>query len=217
MSFYDAVLVEQAPDPPTRPARKRLLVALLCIGALLAGLGVYLAVDPGVPKRLLNVFHNSGVSQSQVFPEIDETQLSADQKKFLAIVRAEFAAQPPGTKYSQGIEEPWCADFVSWVRREMGYPMQNPHGSSWRIPGVYTLQEYLQANTTVHQPGSGYQPKVGDILLYDRGSRFDRHTNFVVAYADGKVTTVGGNEWNEIRVTRFTLSGQPKVLGIAEM
>jgi len=49
------------------------------------------------------------------FPNIDTTQLSEDQNKVVAILKAEYELNPKGTKYSQAIEEAWCADFVSWV------------------------------------------------------------------------------------------------------
>lgn len=68
------------------------------------------------------------------------TNLTAPQRSILTVARAEWRSPGAPTKYSQGVPEDWCADFVSWVLREAGYPMSNPNSGSWRIPGVLTLQ-----------------------------------------------------------------------------
>ena len=56
-----------------------------------------------------------------------------------------------------GVEEPWCADFVSWIMREAGLPLSNPNSGHWRIPGVYTWQEYYQSQSRFQEVGDGYR------------------------------------------------------------
>ncbi len=137
---------------------------------------------------------------SASFPAIDTSQLTPAQQKIVLILKQEFDTQPGGTKYSQGVTEPWCADFASWVYKEANVPFKNPNSGSWRIPGVYTLQEYLQSVGKVRLANSGYTPKVGDLMLYDNPSPFGQHTNIVLKNDNGVITTIGGNEPGGIRV-----------------
>jgi len=134
------------------------------------------------------------------FPDIDSASLNPEQQKIVTLLKQEFAAQPDGKKYSGGVSEPWCADFVSWIMNSAGYPLENPNSGSWRIPGTYTLREYYQSVGRFHAASSDYTPVVGDIMLYDNPSPFGQHTNFVIKNDNGVITTVGGNEPGGIRV-----------------
>lgn len=134
------------------------------------------------------------------FPVIDTSKLSDHQKKLVATLHTEYLAQPIGTKYSEGAQESWCADFVSWVMREVGVPLANPNSGSWRIPGTHTLREYYEQKSEFHAIDSGYVPKLGDVAIYDGPGWFGQHTNIVLKYGEGSVTTIGGNEAGKIRV-----------------
>ena len=138
------------------------------------------------------------------FPEIDIDTLDDQQEKIVSLLRQEFAAQPDGTKYSEGVSEPWCADFVSWIMKNAGYPFENPNSGYWRIPGTYTLREYYESVGRFHAADSGYTPQVGDIMLYDNPSPFGQHTNIVIKNENGLLTTIGGNEPGGIRVVTHT-------------
>ncbi|MEU8901056.1 CHAP domain-containing protein [Nocardia sp. NPDC048505] len=150
------------------------------------------------------------------FPAIDSAGLSADQARLVAVLRQEFRAPGAGTKYAEGQVEPWCADFVSWTMRAAGLPLVNPHSGSWRIPGVYTLQEYYQG-TGRFTGLAGYRPRTGDVLFYSDRSPFTQHTHFVLDYADGVVTTLGGNEFDDVRISRFTLAEVPGIVGLGRL
>lgn len=151
------------------------------------------------------------------FPAIDRPGLDARQAGIVAVLEREFASPGVGTKYAEGVVEPWCADFVSWVMREAGVPLANPNSGSWRIPGVYTLQEYYQSVGRFTPIGAGYQPRTGDVLLYNEPSPFHQHTNIVLAAADGVVTTMGGNEFGGIRIHRWALADDPGVVGFGRL
>lgn len=138
------------------------------------------------------------------FPAIDTNQLNSNQQAIIEILKKEYASNPSGTKYSEGIEEAWCADFVSWVFNEAGVPLSNPNSGSWRIPGTYTLREYYESIGKLELASSGYQPKVGDIMLYDNPSPFGQHTNIVIKNEAGVITTIGGNEPGGIRIITHT-------------
>ncbi|WP_241566158.1 CHAP domain-containing protein [Prescottella agglutinans] len=147
------------------------------------------------------------------FPTVDGSALDPTRARIVDVVRTEFDAQPSGTKYSEGAEESWCADFVSWTLREVGEPLSNPNSGSWRIPGVYTLQEYYESVGRFRPVDSGYVPRTGDVALYAPSSPFGQHTNFVIDYDAGTLTTVGGNEADAIKVHRFAVADVPELLG----
>ncbi|WP_084489377.1 CHAP domain-containing protein [Nocardia niwae] len=151
------------------------------------------------------------------FPALDRSALDASRAGIVAVAEREFAEPGAGTKYAEGAEEAWCADFVSWVLREAGVPLANPNSGSWRIPGVYTLQEYYESVGRFVPGGSGYHPRTGDVLLYGESSPFGQHTNIVLRADAGQVTTIGGNEYGEIRIHRFALDEVPGVVGVGRL
>jgi hypothetical protein len=168
---------------------------LVGVALLLAGLGL-LAVGLWMAWRLnLRVVSDFGVAQETPleYPEIDPT-LSERRQAVLRSVRDEFEQPQTGTYYAEGMVEPWCADFVSYVMREAGMPLANQHTGSWRIPGIYTLQEYFAGNGQWQNSGL---PQPGDVVIYDKGL-FGGHTNFVVGIDGNFIYTVGGNEGNMI-------------------
>ncbi|MDH6283818.1 CHAP domain-containing protein [Prescottella agglutinans] len=151
------------------------------------------------------------------FPDVDASTLTATQAKVIGVLENEHRDQRPGTFYSDGAKEPWCANFVSWVMREAGEPLENPNSGSWRIPGVYTLQEYYESQDWFEPVGNDYTPKVGDVVLYDNEFGIGQHTNFVVAVDGDTATTVGGNELGKIRVHNLDWQSDSAVVGFGRL
>lgn len=183
-----------AAPPPRTPRRRRGLVA--CVLAL-----IVCVVAAGVVWRMNSGHSADGHDSRGSFPAVDLQALPADRAAIVQVAHTQFDDPGPATKYSQGAQEAWCADFVSWVWNTAGVPMSNPNSGSWRIPGVYTLQDYLQSVHRLHLQGSDYQPQPGDLVLWKTGSRFGAHTNLVLSDRDGRLTTVGGNQPGGITVT----------------
>ncbi|WP_280360735.1 CHAP domain-containing protein [Nocardia wallacei] len=147
------------------------------------------------------------------FPDIDSSGLNPGRARIVAVARAEYAHPGGGRKYAEGVEEAWCADFVSWVLREAGMPLANPNSGSWRIPGVYTLQEYYESEQRFAPADSGYLPRTGDVVLYDGSSPFGQHTNIVLAADATTLTTIGGNEQGDIRIHHYVRAEVPGMVG----
>lgn len=187
------------------------LIIVLSIGAVCST--AYVVVYAKQIKNDLSL----RTSELESFPNVDDLALTPVQAKIVSILRAEYSAQPAGIKYSQGVNEPWCADFVSWVMKETGLPFENPHSGSWRIPGTMTLRDYFIAEGKWRPYGEGYVPKTGDIAIYDGNGPHGQHTNFVVRYVGGDLITVGGNEGGTIRRQDHALNDELKVIGFAEL
>ncbi|CAM6000321.1 unnamed protein product [Sphagnum balticum] len=81
--------------------------------------------------------------------------------------------------------EAWCADFVSYVYKEAGYPFTQAY-AGWDENDANYIQNY---NFTLHAASSGYVPKAGDIGFFDYNGG---HVEIVVS--GGKTPTfVYGN------------------------
>ena len=131
------------------------------------------------------------------FPEYSDDQLSQTRMDIIRIIEQEYKNPRNKLEYSDGVDEPWCADFVSWVYNSAGHKFKNPASSGWRIPGVHTLKEYFEDEGRWHDKESGSIPEPGDVIIYD-GITFGQHTNIVVSVYYDELTTVGGNENGKI-------------------
>lgn len=108
-------------------------------------------------------------------------------------------------EYTAGRQEAWCADFVSWVYKSAGTPFTDgpPGGDlSWQHPGVTELQAWFKSKQIYFAAGGNQEPKPGDVAFYigaqtaDGGS--SEHVNIVVAVNGDTITTIGGNESQQI-------------------
>lgn len=86
-------------------------------------------------------------------------------------------------------ETPWCAAFVNWVLMEAGIARtESAAALSFAKWGVKTTK-----------------PKYGDIVVFDHG-KGRGHVGFFMG-SDGKsVSVLGGNQDNEVNITKFPLS-----------
>jgi hypothetical protein len=148
-----------------------------------------------------------GTAERGAFPDIDTAGLGPTQAALAQVLREQYDQNQPGTVYSDGVEENWCADFVSWVYREAGASFSNPNSGSWRIPGVLTLWEYFRSQGQFTEDLAGFTPQFGDVVLYEDVAEVGQHTNIVLSFEDGWITTVGGNEGKpaQVRVSRARL------------
>ena len=88
--------------------------------------------------------------------------------------------------YTEGRQEAWCADFVSYVYKKAGYPFNAGSASgrsAWRIPlvwkkvnGVPNLRDYSSIFGVYRTRQSGYTPGPGDIIIFGDS---DSHTGIV--------------------------------------
>lgn len=90
-------------------------------------------------------------------------------------------------EYTDGAPyEEWCADFVSYVYKESGYPFTNGETDGWNENNANNIENM---GFTIHQADSGYIPKTGDVAYfnYDGG-----HVEIVIV-GGKKPTFIYGN------------------------
>jgi len=136
------------------------------------------------------------------FPSYEEDSLSATRVDILEVTRREYEKPQSALEYSDGVDEAWCADFVSWVYYTAGHKFTNPFSSGWRIPGVQTLKEYFIEQKRWHEKSAGGVPQPGDVIIYN-GGIFGEHTNIVVSTYYDELITIGGNENGKIMMHRI--------------
>ena len=181
--------------------KKRCII--LSVIALLLIVPITVITQPKIADKLSSLINSTSFDRSpgeSAFPDLDTANLSPTRQKIISLAKTEFKAQSAGTKFSQGAEEAWCANFVSWIMYQAGAPLKNPHTGGWRIPGTFTLREHYETAGRFKPANSGYQPLPGDVAIYRNSPVFGDHTNIVLKNDNGVQTTVGGNEANRIRV-----------------
>ena len=191
---------QQTATPKFFPKKRCIILSVI---ALLLIVPITVITQPKIADKLSSLINSVRLDRSpgeSAFPDIDTANLSPTRQKIISLAKTEFKAQSAGTKFSQGTEEPWCANFVSYIMKQAGVPLKNQHTGGWRIPGTFTLREYYEAAGRFKSANSGYQPLPGDVAIYRNSPVFGDHTNIVLKNDNGVLTTVGGNEANRIRV-----------------
>jgi hypothetical protein len=116
------------------------------------------------------------------------------------------------TDYTDGNSyEEWCADFVSYVYREAGYPFTNGERDGW---DEYDADNIQYMGLTMHA-ASNYTPQPGDIAYFDYPGG---HVEIVVAggphptfiYGDSNTIdpTINNGDMNEDSLTSDGAAGQ---------
>ena len=144
----------------------------LAVAGFLLGSGAAMAIT------------TSGVASAE--PHLNN-QPNPSPNPIVAFAQEQFNNPKPGTHYSDGVYQAWCANFVSYALREAGAPLGGING--WRNPAVVGLQKNF-ANKGILE-SRNYVPKPGDTVLYGGD-----HTNIVVDVRGDEIVTIGGNETN---------------------
>lgn len=186
----------------------RRIVMLLCIALVFVGIVVLPSIIK--PQTIEAVGHESKSetalqasydAQTKLLSEIPTQGLNSVQTRLLQLAKQQFATHATSydatvMAYTQGAQESWCADFVSWLRNQAGVPFINQNSGSWRIPGVDTLQAYYQQYNAYDSVGN-YTPKLGDVAFYtDTTLSGDNtaHVAMVLGVVGNNLITIGGNE-----------------------
>jgi hypothetical protein len=104
------------------------------------------------------------------------------------------------TTYTEGRHENWCADFVSWVYNQAGYPISGS-STDWDWPGVALIHSSaINGNIgfTWHAAGSGYTPQPGDLVPLSSPGNSDYHIEMVVSVNGPTITYIAGDTGNHL-------------------
>jgi hypothetical protein len=155
------------------------------------------AEDPVEATTNIEVISSDDGCDSSNTPSLGNTA-----ETIVAIAQAELAKNVKQwdkntLKYTDGHRWPWCASFVSWVYKEAGAPFTGGISGGWLVPAVVNMKAWFEKNGTYFKVGE-QDPQPGDVAVFLDGYS---HVNIVEKYEDGKVTTIGGNQSDQ--VTRY--------------
>lgn len=185
------------------------------MGAALFWVSQHIATAEPSEQSGLSASTVSATNLTNYLETIDTANFSQNQKELLQVLQTEYAKEPKSyddtvMTYTEGFEESWCADFISWVYNEIDEPFVHPDTGYWRIPGVQTLLTYYSGYDLYHGVSSDYQPQFGDVAFYfgetPDGSSTE-HVAIVLAVENGVIYTIGGNEGDgilQIRANTYT-------------
>lgn len=91
--------------------------------------------------------------------------------------------------------QPWCAAFVTWVGGQAGYLDKNimPRFVACTFPRTFAAM-----GNDIHYEGSGYNPKVGDLVFFTWSCNgIPDHVGIVRSYDANYVYTIEGNTSGE--------------------
>lgn len=145
-----------------------------------------------------------GVNSTQGLSPIRQTVVCEAQAE---LAKWDSHQLEPGSgylTYSQNHQEDWCADFISWLYEQAGYPLAPD--PDWRVSAVKTIKDIGQQDQNFHwHLANGYTPKPGDIAIHYDGSTYF-HTNLVVGVSGSQINLIGGNQssndFNQSKVSK---------------
>lgn len=105
-------------------------------------------------------------------------------------------------KYTQwyGVDDNWCAMFVSYVCNKAGVPTSVVP----KTAAVQVLYDFAKNNRRFKAKNSGYTPKGGDIMI--QKSNGASHTGIVISSSGNTFATIEGNSGDAVRKCSYTLS-----------
>ena len=119
---------------------------------------------------------------------------TVNPSSLVAVAQQELAVSDEnvgGAKYKSwyGMDDNWCAMFVSWCANQCGYI---DSGIMPKTASVSFMKSWYEQHDQFHIKESGYEPRAGDVVIFLRGRS---HTGLVVSYDSfAKVlTTIEGN------------------------
>ncbi len=110
------------------------------------------------------------------------------------------------TTYTDGAPyEEWCADFVSYIYKEAGYPFTNGEANGWDESNANNVQN--QGFTIQNSPN--YIPQVGDVAYFDyEGGHVEivisggKHPSFIYGNSATIDPTTGNGEMESNTITQ---------------
>ena len=144
-------------------------------------------------------------SSSPTTSSIDTTNLSTIRQQAVCIAVNEltehWSGGPPFststldyfTTYTEGRHEQWCADFLSWVYNQAGYPISGS-SSDWDWSGVSEIQTSAQnGGAFTWHSVAGYTPQPGDLAILSAPGNPDYHVEMVVSVNGPTITYIAGD------------------------
>lgn len=120
----------------------------------------------------------------------------------------EYRKAVTGAGEDANANEPWCADFVSWVFKQAGVPIgKEGAGDDWTV----SLKQWAEGNGRWRDKSAPPQP--GDMIMFDwEGDGKVDHVGMVDHMEGNTIHTIEGNSSDQVKRNTYDM-GSGKVLG----
>lgn len=183
--------------------RVRLCAAFLCL---------LLAVQP-VFAAALEYTGSASYADGRYYTALTALSLTGDPRTdIVAIARSQIgyqegdsASQLSGevsgssnyTEYGRwyGLQDMWCAMFVSWCAYNAGVPTTVVPKHSFTVSGLNQFISWGRAYTRAEVAAGAYTPQAGDIIYFKsaRNTNKTNHVGIVTGFSGDTIYTVEGN------------------------
>jgi hypothetical protein len=156
---------------------------------------------------------SSSYKSGKYYKQLTNIALTGDQRKdIVAIAQSQIGYQEGGsssqlsgtvkgsgnyTEYGRwyGMQDMWCAMFVSWCAYVAGVPTSVVPSHSYTPTGLNWFIDRGRAYSRATVANGGYTPQPGDIIYFksSRNQNITNHVGIVTGYSDGTVYTIEGN------------------------
>ena len=188
-------------------------VRILSLGLILAVL-IMLVLGPITPQAAALSYSGSNSYQSgKYYTALTAVTLTGDQRTDIVNVAKSQVGYLEGSSSSQlsgtsngsgnyteygrwyGMQDMWCAMFVSWCANVAGIPTSIVTSHSYTPTGLNWFINKGQAYSRATVANGGYTPQPGDIIYFksDRNENITNHVGIVTKYSGSTVYTIEGN------------------------
>ena len=170
---------------------------------------------PDASKKCIADFYNGGNtngSGSSTGGGGGSGSTSQAANRIVQIALAEEGTpESQSLKYTDGVWEAWCADFVSWVYKEAGASFTGGASGGWRIASVPNLRSYLQSHGYFYtRDANAPDAKPGDVYVVSGNT----HVGIVIGVENGNLQVISGNSSNMVKRTTYTnYKNNPQLAG----
>ena len=183
----------------------------LCLAILTVAM---LFLTPIVPKAsALSYSGSASYKSGKYYTALTAVTLTGDQRTDIVnVAKSQVGYQEGGsssqlsgtvmgsgnyTEYGRwyGLQDMWCAMFVSWCANVAGVPTSTVISHSYTPTGLNWFINKGQAYSRAKVAAGSYIPQPGDIIYFksSRNENITNHVGIVTKYANGTVYTIEGN------------------------
>lgn len=133
------------------------------------------------------------------------------RERIVKVAQGEIGYHEKGnniTKYGEwyGMQDEWCAIFVSWCAKEAGISSDIIPKMAY-VPSIANWFDKQGLYYNSKHWGGDYVPEKGDLILFDWDANTNSdHIGIVEAVQDNIVITIEGNKSNEVKREYYTLN-----------
>ena len=128
---------------------------------------------------------------------IAQSQIGYQEGDNAAQLSGETSGSANYTEYGRwyGLQDMWCAMFVSWCADNAGVPTTVVPKHSFTVSGLNQFITWGRAYTRAEVEAGTYTPQGGDVIYFKsaRNTNKTNHVGIVTGFSDGTIYTVEGN------------------------